>query len=624
MRSKLIIAILLFVIVPTAILSFMAARALLNWEIVLEQRMEIDSAATVQSVAGQVNTELKHALDQIITATSGVQARGGMERDISQTASRLVESNPLISQVYVFMNPWDFLYPEKRTTSWDLPATPAASRDLLLAALRRQVASAPTPNAPVRFSIDGSAYLFGLVSMEGLYAGYAVNTDAVQQILKELTKQASGAFVVCAEGPGLFIMPPGHEQPWGEVQVVDSLSESSRFDETEYRVPRLACIAEVRLEKPFEHIRISAFLADRSEVHRTGALRARMYGWAILLLAMGIVAGAGIALHAATNEIRHARARSDFVIGVSHDLRTPLSSMKMLTESLYMDRIEDPGKRQEFLGTVLRECERLNQLIERVLFFVRYGQRALVFHRDYVDVGKLLNEAVDAFIARSGEGGERGECSVFPPSPSGLRRTGSVQCSEGEKGSRSTSNIQHPTSNVQSDPESTNYQINEPSSPQYRTVGDKTRIQITIEPDLPRVRIDHRAMMQVLLNILDNAEKYGRRGADDEPQSANHALRAVDIDVRAALVKTSRWGRERQWVRIAVRDYGMGIESKVVKHVFTPFYRSPRAGDTNVSGVGVGLALCRHVVRAHGGRIEIDSQAGKGSTFYVSLPAERR
>ena len=74
------------------------------------------------------------------------------------------------------------------------------------------------------------------------------------------------------------------------------------------------------------------------------------------------------------------------------------------------------------------------------------------------------------------------------------------------------------------------------------------------------------------------------------------------------------------WLRVAVRDFGIGIEKRAQRKIFRRFYRSPLARDQNVSGVGLGLALCQHIVQAHGGKIAVESDVGKGSTFTVYLP----
>lgn len=582
MKPKLVLVILLCVIVPTAVLSLMAVRALRNWEIVLQRRLEVEAAAVVQAVAGRIDTAIQHELDQVVTAMSGVQARGGQAQEIRQTAKRLEDASDLVSRVYLFMNPWDFLYAERgprtadngpRTTDQE-PAVPD-HRVLLLTALRGNIASAPSPRAPLRFSVGEFAYVFGLVSMEGLYAGYELNRDAMKEYVLAAAAQAMGGFVVRAEGPGITEVGPGSGPESGaDVAVTDSFAAEPSLPSSGPQP-----MAETRLVEPFELVKVRAFVADAEQVRNAYALRTRVYGWAILLMALGIVAGAGFVLHAAAEEIRQARSRSDFVIGVSHDLRTPLSSMKMLTESLYLDNITDPPKRKQFLGTVLSECERLNQLIERVLFLVRFGQEALVFHFDLMDIGDLVNEAVDGLIARCG----------------GVREGGGREMVNGEWG-----------------------MVNGEES--YRTAGESPRVRVVVDPGLPEVRVDRTAIRQVLANLLDNAAKYGT--TDYGPQTMDHGLQTnhVDIGVRVDGVTGARLGTKRRWVRISVRDYGMGIEKAALKNIFKRFYRSSRAANANVSGVGLGLALCKHVVRAHHGRIEVQSEVGAGSTFSILLP----
>jgi two-component system phosphate regulon sensor histidine kinase PhoR len=64
----------------------------------------------------------------------------------------------------------------------------------------------------------------------------------------------------------------------------------------------------------------------------------------------------------------------------------------------------------------------------------------------------------------------------------------------------------------------------------------------------------------------------------------------------------------------------MGMSRQVLRRLFRQFYRAPEAQEGNITGLGLGLALCRHVVRAHGGRIVVSSTPGQGSTFTVLLP----
>jgi signal transduction histidine kinase len=77
---------------------------------------------------------------------------------------------------------------------------------------------------------------------------------------------------------------------------------------------------------------------------------------------------------------------------------------------------------------------------------------------------------------------------------------------------------------------------------------------------------------------------------------------------------------KKRWIKVAVQDHGIGIPRDEQKKVFRRFYRVKGTADSNVSGVGLGLALCRHVAVQHGGWIEVESEVGKGSTFSVFLP----
>ena len=114
---------------------------------------------------------------------------------------------------------------------------------------------------------------------------------------------------------------------------------------------------------------------------------------------------------------------------------------------------------------------------------------------------------------------------------------------------------------------------------------------------LPQVRVDTTAMTQVFVNLLDNAMKYSGDG------------REVRVDLRHR-------GDE---VEIAVADGGIGIAPHHQSRIFDEFYRVSTA---SVAGTGLGLAIARHVVRAHGGRIEVSSRLGRGSTFRVLLPSD--
>jgi len=105
-------------------------------------------------------------------------------------------------------------------------------------------------------------------------------------------------------------------------------------------------------------------------------------------------------------------------------------------------------------------------------------------------------------------------------------------------------------------------------------------------------------LAQVLTNLLDNALKYSPGGGD------------VAVDAR-------RVGAE---ARLSVRDQGIGIADEERERVFRPFYRAANAAQGSPEGLGLGLALSRDIVEAHGGRLWVEAAPGGGSIFHVALP----
>jgi two-component system phosphate regulon sensor histidine kinase PhoR len=125
-------------------------------------------------------------------------------------------------------------------------------------------------------------------------------------------------------------------------------------------------------------------------------------------------------------------------------------------------------------------------------------------------------------------------------------------------------------------------------------------LEVNIAPDLPHILADHDALVDAVVNLLSNAYKYG-----GEPR-------------RISVSATAAEGR----VRISVKDNGGGIERTEHKRIFQKFYRVDDRLARQKEGSGLGLAIVDHIVRAHGGRVELESELGKGSTFSLVLAAE--
>jgi signal transduction histidine kinase len=124
------------------------------------------------------------------------------------------------------------------------------------------------------------------------------------------------------------------------------------------------------------------------------------------------------------------------------------------------------------------------------------------------------------------------------------------------------------------------------------------KVEQRIEPGLTPVEADFGALSQCLQNLITNAIKYG----------GDH--RWIGIEAR----------RTHGEVRLTVKDRGIGIENQELKHIFEPFYRSPKVAETHIHGTGLGLALAKSFAEAMGGRLTVHSVLGEGSAFTIHLP----
>ena len=126
------------------------------------------------------------------------------------------------------------------------------------------------------------------------------------------------------------------------------------------------------------------------------------------------------------------------------------------------------------------------------------------------------------------------------------------------------------------------------------------KVEVTVPPDLPEVPMDAEAVGQALANLIDNAIKYSgaRAGGRD----------------RRPCATGSGW-------RSRVTDAGIGIPPAEQARIFEKFYRVGRSETQGRRGSGVGLALVRHVVEAHGGRVTVESAPGRGQPLHAVAAA---
>jgi signal transduction histidine kinase len=132
---------------------------------------------------------------------------------------------------------------------------------------------------------------------------------------------------------------------------------------------------------------------------------------------------------------------------------------------------------------------------------------------------------------------------------------------------------------------------------QSRTSGGNVTLRFKPDPDLPPVSGDPKSLERALASLVDNAIKFSPRGGE----------------------VTIRFEQKDDDVFVSVEDRGIGIKKENLPRIFDRFHHLERSGDDLFGGIGLGLAITRQVIEQHHGKLEVESAAGRGSTFTLSL-----
>jgi two-component system phosphate regulon sensor histidine kinase PhoR len=286
---------------------------------------------------------------------------------------------------------------------------------------------------------------------------------------------------------------------------------------------------------------------------RAQAETERLLGVLLIPVSTVIIAvGLGVVWLSVRAERRASRLKSDFIANVSHELKTPLSLIRMFAELLATGKHKSERVGREYASIITRESDRLAHLIDNVLDFARLERGKASYNFAEGRMQEVVERALE--VCR------------------------------------------------------------------YRLDKEKIRLRTEISGELPLVRMDEDAMTLVLLNLVDNAAKYGIPGGANANANAN-AGGAEDGGAGAGGDVQVRLSRAPGGVALSVRDRGPGISIEDQKRIFERFYRADNARVRNVRGSGIGLSLVQHIAEAHGGRVDVDSAPGQGATFTVFVPA---
>lgn len=244
----------------------------------------------------------------------------------------------------------------------------------------------------------------------------------------------------------------------------------------------------------------------------------------------GIVRGAVIVLSDISRIKKLETIRRDFVANVSHELKTPITSIIGFVETLRDGAIEDVENRNQFLNIINNHAERLNGIIDDLLSLSKIEQ-------DW-EKGRIVLEI----------------CNL------NLLITNAVSICEQKANERN--------------------------------------IKISYHcPDI-LLKCNPNLLEQAVINLIDNSIKYSDPGSS--------------VNIEANKIDNS--------VFIKVKDNGWGIPREHHERIFERFYRVDKSRSRDLGGTGLGLAIVKHIAISHGGRVEVESSPGNGSTFSIIIP----
>jgi len=166
-------------------------------------------------------------------------------------------------------------------------------------------------------------------------------------------------------------------------------------------VSDLRPLATRKLPRPLSHLTVQYHPAPgeiTEELRQLETSQIALYTWSIVVLVLMIVLGVSLTLRSVFREMRLTKLKSDFVGFVTHELKTPLTAIRMFTETLILNRVESEEERRRCVELIDQEAWRLSRLIEQILEFSRMERRQKVFHFVSGDMAEVVDEAVKIFL----------------------------------------------------------------------------------------------------------------------------------------------------------------------------------------------------------------------------------
>jgi signal transduction histidine kinase len=269
------------------------------------------------------------------------------------------------------------------------------------------------------------------------------------------------------------------------------------------------------------------------ELERSAQRENYLYGALLAFITVLMFFGAILLGRDISRESETSRLKMEFVHNISHELKTPLTLIRLYAETLQRKKNLREEDRSEGYEIITKESERLSHLINNVLDFSRIDMGRKEFKFKTESLSRVVQETLDSY--------------------------------------------------------------------RYHLEKKGFSVDGQIDSDLPEMSFDAEAIASVLVNLLSNAMKF----SSDRKEV------------------TVRLFRRDRWAEMEVEDKGIGIARQQQAEIFKRFYRVKQKPDSQTQGSGLGLTLVKHITEAHGGKVKVESEPGKGSVFSILLPLSR-
>ncbi|MDY0236001.1 MAG: ATP-binding protein [Gudongella sp.] len=242
-----------------------------------------------------------------------------------------------------------------------------------------------------------------------------------------------------------------------------------------------------------------------------------------------IIAGIIMVFQDITQEHKLDNMRKEFVANVSHELKTPITTIKSYTETLMLGDIELDTQKM-FLSVIDKECDRMGRLVRDLLQLSNIDYKKTKWVKTQVSLKDMITDSINKLHILAYEKHQKIECDI--------------------------------------------------------------------EEDLPNLNVDKDGIEQVLLNIISNAIKYTEENG------------VVRVSAQKNLKN----------VVLKIEDNGIGIPEDDMPRLFERFYRVEKGRSRDMGGTGLGLSIAKEILEAHGAKLKLTSEFGKGTTVNIIFP----